>query len=433
MSGCGVAPSLDSPPEEIVSPTAPAPTATGERAGETQETETNQPRSDVETYVNEAYGFSFSYSPGWRLEEGSNYVNLSRGTVNLVVGYRHLTEEPNICCRDRLPEGELVDAGVVSCAGEEIDRQTLRCDGETKAVLYQGTEEIAVGELRFLFYLEDFNADYAAAGIPQDVQAEVDQIIGSLETFAADKDFATATPRPTRLPATPKPTTAATPEPTDEPMPTSSPALAEAQPDGANVRSGPGTNHGLAGFLDGGDAVEIIGRHADWWQVVYEGRPAWVFDGVVSVTGGGSVPRVDSPPTPVPPSPAFIPTAAPPSLIKERRWIDVDLSEQRLRAYEDGKVVQTTLVSTGLSRTPTVQGQFRIWIKLRHDDMEGEDYYLEDVPHVMYFYQGYGLHGAPWHNNFGHRMSHGCVNLPLDAAEALFAFADVGMLVNVRE
>jgi lipoprotein-anchoring transpeptidase ErfK/SrfK len=51
----------------------------------------------------------------------------------------------------------------------------------------------------------------------------------------------------------------------------------------------------------------------------------------------------------------------------------------------------------------------------------------------MYFYQGYGLHGAPWHNNFGHRMSHGCVNLPLDAAEALFAFADVGMLVNVRE
>jgi len=215
--------------------------------------------------------------------------------------------------------------------------------------------------------------------------------------------------------------------------PTPSPAVAEAQPNGANVRSGPGTDHGLVGFLDGGGAVEVIGRHADWWQVVYEGRPAWVFDGVVSVTGGGRVPEVASPPTPVPPSPAFIPTAAPPSRIKERRWIDVDLSEQRLRAYEDGEVVQTTLVSTGLSRTPTVQGQFRIWIKLRHDDMEGEDYYLEDVPHVMYFYQGYGLHGAPWHNNFGHRMSHGCVNLPLDAAEALFGFADVGMLVNVRE
>jgi len=110
----------------------------------------------------------------------------------------------------------------------------------------------------------------------------------------------------------------------------------------------------------------------------------------------------------------------------------VDLTQQRLTAYENGKPVHSTVVSTGLPRTPTVQGQYRIWIKLRHDDMEGAGYYLEDVPYVMYFYEGYGLHGAPWHSNFGQRMSHGCVNLPIPEAEWLFNFADVGTLVNIH-
>lgn len=436
ISGCGGPLGRGDPgADEGVAAATPAATTTPEEAvvGETPTAGPTEVRSNGETYVNESYGFSFDYSSGWRVDEGSNFVSLSRGTVNLVVGYRHMTEEPNMCCRARLPEGELVEAGVVSCAGEEIEREALRCDGETKAVLYQGMEEIAVGELRFLFYVEDFNVDYEAAELPQDVQAEVDQIIGSLETFAADRAFATATPRPTRLPATREPTADPTLEPTDEPAPTSSPTLAKAQPEGANVRSGPGTDFALEGFLEGGETVEIVGRYGDWWQVSHGAGSAWVFDGVLVTHNVEDVPVVDAVPTPVPPSPDVIPTAAPPSMIDERRWIDVDLSEQRLRAYEDGEVVHTTLVSTGLPRTPTVRGQFRIWIKLRHDDMEGEDYYLEDVPHVMYFYQGYGLHGAPWHNNFGHRMSHGCVNLPLDAAEALFAFADVGMLVNVHE
>ena len=44
--------------------------------------------------------------------------------------------------------------------------------------------------------------------------------------------------------------------------------------------------------------------------------------------------------------------------------------------------------------------------------MSGPGYYLPGVPYVMYFYQGYGLHGTYWHDNFGQPMSHGCVNLP---------------------
>ena len=145
-------------------------------------------------------------------------------------------------------------------------------------------------------------------------------------------------------------------------------------------------------------------------------------------------------PSPPPPSPTAMPvhptpTASPasPGEQVEDRWIDVDISEQRLTAYENGVPVRTTLVSTGLPNTPTPTGQFRIWVKLRYDDMAGADYYIEDVPYVMYFYEGYGLHGVTWHGNFGHPMSHGCVNLPTAEAAWLFQWADVGTLVNTHE
>jgi lipoprotein-anchoring transpeptidase ErfK/SrfK len=114
-------------------------------------------------------------------------------------------------------------------------------------------------------------------------------------------------------------------------------------------------------------------------------------------------------------------------------WIDVDLSEQRLTAYVGKMPVRSYLVSTGLPQTPTPVGQYAIWIKLRYDDMAGADYYIEDVPFVMYFHEGYGFHGVTWHANFGHRMSHGCVNQPNDMAEWLFNFAEVGTMVNIHE
>jgi len=60
------------------------------------------------------------------------------------------------------------------------------------------------------------------------------------------------------------------------------------------------------------------------------------------------------------------------------------------------------------------------------------DYYLPDVPYTMYFYDGYGIHGTYWHDNFGTPMSHGCVNMRTSEAAWLFDFADVGTLVNVH-
>jgi lipoprotein-anchoring transpeptidase ErfK/SrfK len=224
----------------------------------------------------------------------------------------------------------------------------------------------------------------------------------------------------------------ATPLPPTQIPPTAAPATVVAGADGVNVRSGPGTDFAKIGVLSPGAEGKVIGCYGDWWQIDYAGAPAWVASWAVTAFNVEGVPEIAAPPTPVPASPAEIPLPADPWQIDEARWIDVDLSQQTLTAYENGVAVYSFLVSTGLPQTPTPTGQFRIWIKLRYDDMAGEDYYIEDVPYVMYFYQGYGLHGVTWHGNFGHPMSHGCVNLPTEEAEWLFNWADVETLVNIR-
>ena len=116
----------------------------------------------------------------------------------------------------------------------------------------------------------------------------------------------------------------------------------------------------------------------------------------------------------------------------EGRWIEVDISDQRVSAYEGDQLVNSFTVSTGTYAHPTVLGQYRVYVKLTATDMSGPGYYLPDVPYTMYFYRGYALHGTYWHSNFGTPMSHGCVNLRTPDSQWLFNFASVGTLVNVR-
>jgi lipoprotein-anchoring transpeptidase ErfK/SrfK len=139
---------------------------------------------------------------------------------------------------------------------------------------------------------------------------------------------------------------------------------------------------------------------------------------------------VDTPTSVVPTSSAPLPAIA--SSGNGTRWIDVDLTNQRVYAYEGDVVVNSFVVSTGTWLTPTVTGQYNIYVKYRSTKMSGPGYYLPNVPYVMYFYKGYGLHGTYWHNNFGTPMSHGCVNLRTDEAAWLFDWASVGTLVNVH-
>jgi len=144
-----------------------------------------------------------------------------------------------------------------------------------------------------------------------------------------------------------------------------------------------------------------------------------------------------------------------------RKWIEVSISQETLWAYQGDTLVSTTLVSTGIEPNHTEQGLFHVRYKLESQDMQGtinsngavdamgEDaadaarqgrapgetaYLVKDVPNVMYFdSDAEALHGAYWHNNFGHPMSHGCVNLPLDFAAFLFGWAPLGTEVWVHE
>jgi LysM repeat protein len=124
--------------------------------------------------------------------------------------------------------------------------------------------------------------------------------------------------------------------------------------------------------------------------------------------------------------------AAPAPRLTIGREIIVDLSEQRIYAYENGVLVRNVLVSTGLPATPTVQGDFTAQRKYAAQTMTGPGYYLPDVPYVVYFYAGYALHGTYWHDNFGQPMSHGCVNLPTPEAEWFYNFVEIGTPISVQ-
>ncbi len=129
-----------------------------------------------------------------------------------------------------------------------------------------------------------------------------------------------------------------------------------------------------------------------------------------------------------------VPDLAPPpkELVSPReRWIDVNLANQTLVAYEGSSPVYATLVSSGRG-TPgnvTPKGIFRIWVKIRSSTMDNAErddvsrhYSMDEVPYVQFFSKDIALHGAYWHRDFGKKRSHGCVNLsPLDA-KALFDF-----------
>lgn len=105
--------------------------------------------------------------------------------------------------------------------------------------------------------------------------------------------------------------------------------------------------------------------------------------------------------------------------------IEIDLNNQKLYAKEGNIIVYEFPISSGLPWTPTVTGEFRIWIKLKYTRMRGgceinDCYDLPNVPYTQYFYRGYGIHGAYWHNDFGRPRSHGCINLRIPDAEKLY-------------
>jgi LysM repeat protein len=160
---------------------------------------------------------------------------------------------------------------------------------------------------------------------------------------------------------------------------------------------------------------------------LYAGQVLTIIKGDDQGSGGpqpGGTAEATTPiPTPTPPMGKFGP-----------KWVDVNLTTQTMVAYEGQTPVYSSRVSSGVYNHPTVLGTYRIYAKYTSTKMtggtQGIDYYnIPNVPYTMYFYSGYALHGAFWHNNFGNPMSHGCVNLPVDVSKWMFDWAPIGTMV----
>jgi hypothetical protein len=125
-----------------------------------------------------------------------------------------------------------------------------------------------------------------------------------------------------------------------------------------------------------------------------------------------------------------------PSLWK--RHIDINLSHQSLTAYEDNLAVYQAPITTGRDGFNTPAGHFAVYDKLPMQTMTGtaggESWYVPNVPWVMYVSGGVALHGTYWHNLFGSgaRISHGCINLPIDDAQWLYQWASIGTAVHIH-
>lgn len=134
-------------------------------------------------------------------------------------------------------------------------------------------------------------------------------------------------------------------------------------------------------------------------------------------------------------------TVVPPAPRQEGKIIVVNLTLQRLYAYENGATLFATAVpiTTGKNGFETVLGEFAIYLKEVQHRMTSPFpgiYYDDVVNYWMPFYLGYGLHDAPWRNVYGTQDygavgSHGCVNMPLNEASILYNWAEVGTRVFV--
>lgn len=126
---------------------------------------------------------------------------------------------------------------------------------------------------------------------------------------------------------------------------------------------------------------------------------------------------------------------------KNEKWIEVDLSKQKIYLRKGKKKIKTYIVSTGKKETPTIKGTFYIYKKHPKKDMIGRwdpekkapEYIQKDVKWAAYFEGAYAFHATYWHNKFGERRSHGCVNMKTKEAKFLYKWAPMGTRVVVHK
>jgi hypothetical protein len=159
-------------------------------------------------------------------------------------------------------------------------------------------------------------------------------------------------------------------------------------------------------------------RGSEIWYLI--GEDLWIEQSFISRVD------VDPPPPDVPPG---------------AKWIEIDLFEETLAAYEGPRMVYATLMSSGRTATSTPPGLYTLWYKTREGKMSNPDvedgdpsyYYIEDVPWTLYFHEGYSIHMAFWHDAFGFQRSHGCVNLSPRDSLWLYNWSDPMLPETVDE
>jgi len=237
--------------------------------------------------------------------------------------------------------------------------------------------------------------------------------------------------------------------------------FARKQPDYRFVpEAGHGVWGGFRGFWEATGEAAYLGNpvteeytvNRTAYQTFERGKLRWREGEAVAMEPVGAMlaERYDLPTTPAPqgdvptydealfvapiaqPDPAAPPAPAPGG----GRSLVISLDQQAMWAFDGGRIVRTSYVSTGKEKFRTPPGLFAVNTKIASQTMAGvlggESYNVPDVPYVMYFTdRGHAIHGAYWHDNFGNPMSHGCVNLPLDVAEWIYDWAPVGLPVLI--
>jgi hypothetical protein len=207
----------------------------------------------------------------------------------------------------------------------------------------------------------------------------------------------------------------------------------------ANIRSGPSTSDsvvlkartGMVLAVDSSTVLDADGRV--WYRIIFD---EWVRY-PERVSGDWYIASDFVHPFQNPGPQEYVPGKSPTTT----KHIVVNRTKQMMYAYDGDELFLETPVSTGLELTPTPRGTFTIFRKVASRYMQGpipgisDQYYdLPGVPWSLYFTEdGGAIHGAYWHNNFGSPWSHGCVNLPLDVAQKIFNWADVGTQVLVTD
>lgn len=185
--------------------------------------------------------------------------------------------------------------------------------------------------------------------------------------------------------------------------------------------------HTVALWNDGTDAFyrQVIASSGDW--VENAGTP--IFD---------NQPVESLPEKPTPEKGTSVVLGSHTAADGSEKWIEVDLSDQKLYGWEGNRKVHDVAISSGRPGYDTVQGEFRVWRKVRNQAYRGgsrargDYYYLPNVPYSLFFHQGYAIHGAYWHNDFGiKRRSSGCVNLRIEDAEKVYNWAGPAMAGGV--